>query len=146
MLRLLNELSSRPAQDVAEYLNRFVAFILMGNTDAHLKNWALLYPDAKQPVLSPIYDPVCVSALFEHVPVSDYGLNKAIDHKLKAFSWTDFESMVKAAGMMRVSHHVRQAKLLVKEAKEKWPTILKDAPPAVGRSVTQRINGSVALT
>jgi serine/threonine-protein kinase HipA len=33
----------------------------MGNTDAHLKNWTLTYPDGHQARLSPAYDFVCVT-------------------------------------------------------------------------------------
>lgn len=58
--------------DVQEFVRRFVAFILMGNTDAHLKNWALLYPDGVTPQLSPLYDPVCVTALFAEAAPNDY--------------------------------------------------------------------------
>jgi serine/threonine-protein kinase HipA len=29
---------------------------LIGNADMHLKNWSLLYPDRRTPVLSPSYD------------------------------------------------------------------------------------------
>src|SRR5690606_7747990 len=45
MLRVLDRLSGRPVQDLRSFVERLVAFILMGNTDAHLKNWALVYPD-----------------------------------------------------------------------------------------------------
>jgi serine/threonine-protein kinase HipA len=34
-----------------------------GNLDAHLKNWALWYPDRVRPRLAPAYDQVCVVAL-----------------------------------------------------------------------------------
>ena len=30
--------------------------VLIGNADMHLKNWSLLYPDRRTPVLSPAYD------------------------------------------------------------------------------------------
>jgi serine/threonine-protein kinase HipA len=30
--------------------------VLIGNGDMHLKNWSLLYPDRRTPVLSPAYD------------------------------------------------------------------------------------------
>jgi serine/threonine-protein kinase HipA len=30
--------------------------IIVGNTDAHLKNWALLYRDGRTPSLAPVYD------------------------------------------------------------------------------------------
>jgi serine/threonine-protein kinase HipA len=39
-----------------EFLKRLVFSVLIGNADMHLKNWSLLYPDGRTPVLSPAYD------------------------------------------------------------------------------------------
>lgn len=36
--------------------------VASGNADAHLKNWALVYPDGVRPVLSPLYDQVATIA------------------------------------------------------------------------------------
>lgn len=145
MLKLIEALSANRIADVREFIGRFVAFILMGNTDAHLKNWAFMYPDAHSPVLSPIYDPVCVTALFESIRPEDYGVNRAIDKTLRAFTWTDLEGLLKAAGLNRIPNHLRLAKELVKQAKADWPRLLEEAPPAVARSVTERLDGGVAL-
>jgi serine/threonine-protein kinase HipA len=41
---------------VADVIDRIVLNVLVGNGDAHLKNWAFLYPDGKRPDLSPLYD------------------------------------------------------------------------------------------
>jgi serine/threonine-protein kinase HipA len=49
-------------QDVDEYLRRLVAIVVMGNLDAHLKNWTLTYPDGRAARLSPAYDLVAVAA------------------------------------------------------------------------------------
>lgn len=49
-------------QDVVEYVRRLVAIVVMGNTDAHLKNWTLRYPDGRTARLSPAYDLVSVTA------------------------------------------------------------------------------------
>lgn len=49
-------------QDLDEYVRRLVAIVVMGNTDAHLKNWTLRYPDGRTPRLSPAYDLVSVMA------------------------------------------------------------------------------------
>src|SRR5690606_34516246 len=93
MLRILDALSGSPVSDLQEFIGRLVAFILMGNTDAHLKNWAVVYADGVTPRLSPLYDPVCISAMFESVPPTDYGVNRAIDAKLRAFGWHDLEAL-----------------------------------------------------
>jgi serine/threonine-protein kinase HipA len=39
-----------------EFVRRLVFSVLIGNADMHLKNWSLLYPDRRKPVLSPAYD------------------------------------------------------------------------------------------
>jgi len=40
----------------AEYIRRLVFSALIGNGDMHLKNWSLIYPDARTAALSPAYD------------------------------------------------------------------------------------------
>jgi serine/threonine-protein kinase HipA len=145
MLRVLDRLSSRPAQDVQEFVKRFVAFILMGNVDAHLKNWALIYPDGITPKLAPLYDPVCVTALFESVPPADYAINRAIDAMLRAFDFHQLEALLKAAGLQRASRLVSIAKQTVKLAQADWPAVLENAPPSVKRAVTERLGGGVML-
>lgn len=39
-----------------DYIDRLIAMLVIGNTDAHLKNWALIYPDGHTPKLAPVYD------------------------------------------------------------------------------------------
>lgn len=146
VLRVLDQLSANPAEDVRELLRRLVAFILMGNTDAHLKNWALLYPDDQTPVLAPLYDPVCVAAWFPEVPPEDYVVNRRIDEAFRAFSWDDLEALLASAGLLRVRRLVALARDTVKEAKAKWPAVLRDAPDNVRTSVEARLAGGVALS
>ncbi len=145
MLRVLDQLSARPAQDMQEFVKRFVAFILMGNVDAHLKNWALIYPDGITPLLAPLYDPVCVTALFESVPATDYAINRAVDATLRAFDINQLEALLKAARLQRVSRLLSIAKQTVKLAQADWPVLLNNAPPSVRRAVTERLASGVAL-
>ena len=69
----------------AGYFFRLLGGSNGGLRDRHLKDWALLYPDSRSPV-SPLYDPVCVTALFESINPQDYGVNRAIDKTLRAFT------------------------------------------------------------
>jgi len=41
---------------VEEFVRRLVFSVVIGNADMHLKNWSLLYPDGRTPVLAPAYD------------------------------------------------------------------------------------------
>jgi serine/threonine-protein kinase HipA len=38
------------------YIEQVVFNVVIGNGDAHLKNWSMLYPDGRTPELSPAYD------------------------------------------------------------------------------------------
>jgi serine/threonine-protein kinase HipA len=145
MLRVLEQLSANPARDVPEFVKRFVVFILMGNTDAHLKNWALRYPDGVSPELAPMYDPVCVTAFLKDAPPADYGVNRAIDASVRVLGWDDLEAILKKAGLLRVSRLMQVARSTVKQAQADWPAVLKDAPVAMRDSITERLAGGVAL-
>jgi serine/threonine-protein kinase HipA len=46
--------------NLEEYLKRLIFMIISGNTDAHLKNWSLIYSDTRHASLSPLYDFVFV--------------------------------------------------------------------------------------
>ncbi|MEO3859391.1 type II toxin-antitoxin system HipA family toxin [Acrocarpospora sp. B8E8] len=52
-------------QDIDEYIRRLTTIVVIGNLDAHLKNWTLRYPDGRTARLSPAYDFVSVSAYSE---------------------------------------------------------------------------------
>jgi serine/threonine-protein kinase HipA len=45
---------------VAEFVRRLVFSVVIGNADMHLKNWSLLYPDQRKPIVSPGYDFVAI--------------------------------------------------------------------------------------
>jgi len=146
MLRIIDRLSAEPARDAQEFVKRFVAFVLMGNTDAHLKNWAVVYPDGRHPVLAPLYDPVCVTAFFESVPPTDYVINRAIDERLKTFSWEDFRKLLKLAQVPRASRLLQLARATVADAQRLWPPLLDTAPDSMRRAVLDRLHGGVMLT
>ncbi len=42
--------------DFVEYVRRLAFMVLIGNHDAHLKNWSLYYPDPRHARLAPAYD------------------------------------------------------------------------------------------
>jgi serine/threonine-protein kinase HipA len=51
--------------DVAEFFRRLVFNVLIGNADMHLKNWSLIYPDGRTPMIAPAYDFVSTIAYLE---------------------------------------------------------------------------------
>ncbi len=57
---------------VHEFVRRLVFSVLIGNADMHLKNWSLIYPNQRTPVLSPGYDFV---ATLPYIPNDKLGLS-----------------------------------------------------------------------
>jgi serine/threonine-protein kinase HipA len=55
-----------------DFVRRLVFSVLIGSADMHLKNWSLLYPDWRTPVLSPAYDFV---ATLPYIPNDDLALS-----------------------------------------------------------------------
>jgi serine/threonine-protein kinase HipA len=55
-----------------EFVRRLVFSVLIGNGDMHLKNWSLLYPDGRTPVLAPAYDFV---ATLPYIPGDNLALS-----------------------------------------------------------------------
>ncbi len=145
MLQLLDQLSANPAADVLEAVRRLVVFALMGNVDAHLKNWALVYADGRTPTLSPLYDPVCVTAWFAGLKEHEYALNRKVDRALSDLDWNGLRALLRAAGVLRPTRLIQLAKETVAEAKAKWPRVLRDAPDNLRRSVEARLAGGVVL-
>lgn len=55
-----------------EFVKRVVFSVVMGNADMHLKNWTVLYPDRRTPILSPAYDLV---STVPYIPKDTLALN-----------------------------------------------------------------------
>lgn len=51
-----------PPADFQEYIRRLVFCVVCGNTDEHLKNWTLRYPDTRSARLAPAYDLAAVTS------------------------------------------------------------------------------------
>ena len=87
-----------------------------------------------------------VAAFFEGVPDQQYAVNRAIDNTLRALTWDDMEGLMKSAGLLRVPRHLALLRDVVKQAQADWPTLLRDAPPAVRTTVQQRLAGAVRIS
>ena len=122
-----------------------MALIIKANTNAHIKNSVVCYPDGGPPQLPLVYDPICVAAFFEGVHEAQYAINRAIDRTLRAFTWADLQALLKAAGLLRVPRHLALLRDVVRLAQADWPQLLHTAPPAMQRTVLQRLQGATAL-
>jgi serine/threonine-protein kinase HipA len=70
MFEILRKYSSNPVEDQMKLWDRNVFNFLIGNTDAHIKNFSLLYsPDLKGIRLAPAYDIMSVSEREQAEPI-----------------------------------------------------------------------------
>lgn len=122
-VQLLDRLSPN-SEDVREFIRRQVVNTLLGNTDAHLKNFSVLYEDRRFPTLTPAYDIVCVAA---YLGGGEFALNENIDDILQRQTMGTYETFAKAAGLSTkiVKTVVIQT---VDRCQEKWPKLLQKLP------------------
>jgi len=80
---------------LARFLRRLVFCIGIGNADAHLKNWSLVYPDGRSPALSPAYD--LVSTL-QYLPEDRLALNLARSKRWEDVTRSSFARLAKRIG------------------------------------------------
>jgi serine/threonine-protein kinase HipA len=120
---------------VFEFLRRIVFSVLIGNGDMHLKNWSLLYPDGRQPALSPAYDFV---ATFPYIAGDKLALNFGGSRELDGISADQVRRFADAARlpMYPLWAIVRET---VERTRAGWNTLeQKDLMPAAIRASVGR--------
>ncbi len=84
--------------DRREYLRRLVFCVVVGNGDAHLKNWALRYEDERHARLSPAYDLV---PTIIYRPADDLALLLGGTKDFSALTPTRFDRLADALALSR---------------------------------------------
>jgi serine/threonine-protein kinase HipA len=82
--------------DAFDAVRRIVFAVLVGNGDAHLKNWAFTYPDGRRARLSPAYDLV-PTRLF--LPNDDLGLKLAGSRRFEDVTLESFRRLGERLGL-----------------------------------------------
>ena len=87
---LLRRVAARPAVDVLKLLDAVIFNVIVGNADAHGKNFSILY-DAEGPRLAPLYDLLATVAYPELSPSFAMRIgNRATLAELDADAWAAF--------------------------------------------------------
>jgi HipA-like protein len=112
--------------DIAEYIRRLVAMVVMGNLDAHLKNWTIRYPDTRNARLSPAYDFISVSAYsrFAKEPLAfriDGGRHAQV------VTMSNFRRLAELAGF-ESTQVVEVASKAISALIDSWPQVKADCP------------------
>ncbi len=94
-------------ESAVEFIRRLTYSVLIGNGDMHLKNWSLIYPDRRRPILAPAYD------LLSTLPYTADEEAALKFHRSRAWESFTFGELEAIAGKARLP-----AALIVRTAKE----------------------------
>lgn len=83
-------------EGVTEYTRRLVFNALIGNADAHLKNWSLIYPERRVPKLAPAYDLV---ATIPYIPNDQMALSLGDTKEFAEVDLERFRRFAEKAGL-----------------------------------------------
>lgn len=111
--------------DAQQFARRLLVNILLGNGDAHLKNWSLLYQNKVSPRLSPAYDIVTTNVYIEDK--QEYALNLAKTKRWDLATMTRFQAWAEKAGIpwRAIKPHLTDT---MEKARELWPKALQELP------------------
>ena len=132
------------ARRTYEFLRRLVFSVLIGNGDMHLKNWSLLYPDGRAPVLSPVYDFV---ATFPYIPGDKLALGFGGSQSLNKITVDQVRRFTDTA-RMPMDPVWRIVRDTVERTKAAWnaPDQKDLFPPDMLRAIERQIHGVTAKT
>lgn len=122
-------------EDFDEVIRRTAFNIIIGNGDAHLKNWSLIYPDGVQARLSPAYDLV---ATISYIPGDKLALKLSRESRFDRIEYAHFRRLAEKAGVDgdRVVRVVRET---VEKAMATWPDDLTGQKAKILREHTERL-------
>ena len=122
--------------DFDEVIRRVAFNILIGNGDAHLKNWSLTYPDGVRARLSPAYDLV---ATVTYIPDDKLGLKLSRENRFHELRLAHFERLADTVGVSR-DRVTRVVCETIQRAMATWPTDTRDpARTAALRAHAERL-------
>jgi len=122
-----------------EYIRRLVLVVAMGNGDAHLKNWSLIYRDGITVELAPAYDMVSVTA-YEQFTADRLAFRLGGERSFSAVHRGHFRRLAGSAeaDVDRIVDVVDEATARLHEA---WPAVVREypVPDFVRRHISGRL-------
>ena len=118
-----------------DVVDRIVLNVLVGNGDAHLKNWSLIYPDGINASLSPVYD-VVPTVLW--IPNDDLGLNLNGSKSPEAVEVRSFERLAMVSDL-DVSAVTERVTTTVERVLYRWADFVGELRRDHARVLTERL-------
>lgn len=115
--RKIKEVSTKSGYDLQIFFERVVLNFIVGNGDAHLKNYSLCYRDGNQCFLSPIYDVVCSKLIIPEEEDSALTINGK-KNKLKREDFDQWAECLKIPEKIRYERFEHKFEFMSKIVKE----------------------------
>jgi serine/threonine-protein kinase HipA len=128
-----------PESDYQEYIRRLVFCIVSGNTDEHLKNWSIRYPDTRSARLSPAYDLVSATS-YPQLRNDKLKLPIAGQNDTRLLALRHLQEFARDLGA-DVGTTTEVARDTIRRLKETWPAISDD--PQTPEFVREHVAGRV---
>ena len=115
---------SSKLSEIQQLARRLLVNVLLGNGDAHLKNWSIIYRDRFNPSLTPLYDVLFTKP---YIKSDSLALNLAGTKNWYGISWDTFQVWAKKAQLpwMAIKPHLEETLEL---ARAEWPQMLDSLP------------------
>jgi serine/threonine-protein kinase HipA len=117
-------------ESLLEFSRRLAFNYVIGNGDAHLKNWSLIYTNPRRPVLSPAYDLVATAIYRPTGRPEDLGLKFAKSRRFESVTLDSFERLERKVNAVGVGLRDTAYEVIHKTLSS-WPEmeeILKGSP------------------
>ncbi|MES2604109.1 MAG: type II toxin-antitoxin system HipA family toxin [Pseudomonadota bacterium] len=123
--RIVRGFTSQALANTQQLARRLLVNVLLGNGDAHLKNWSLWYPDQINAELAPAYDILYTQAFVPNE--KEQAMNLGGHKDWYTLETSHFEEWSRAVG---VPWRVIRPHLLdtLERARTLWPAYLEEAP------------------
>ncbi len=135
--RILLQYSRDGIADLQQLARRLLVNILLGNGDAHLKNWTIFYPDQITPQLAPAYDILHTQTYIAGEMRA--ALNLGGEKDWYVLNWQHFQQWALKSG---VAWLVIETALndTLQRARELWPAALNDLPMLDNHKAALRVH------
>jgi serine/threonine-protein kinase HipA len=111
-------------ESLREAARRIAFSVVVGNGDAHLKNWSLIYRDRRVPSLSPVYDLVSTSPYAPSDDPEDLGLKFGGSKSFERVQLAAFDRLERALDRRLGTSHGRlreEAVQTIEQTRANWP-------------------------
>lgn len=136
-------------QSLREFVRRLTFNFLIGNGDAHLKNWSLIYRDGRRAELSPAYDIVSTAGYYDQRSPDDIGLKFGSNRVLERVDRSNFARLQRLLNVQR-EDVLDVVDDVITKFRDAWDDAAKERFPLVAREwietnfprTAQRLSGT----